>query len=93
MIDLEELFIENFNVNHLMLDLMDYIKKYDEILGIDTLEKFIIDEFNDNFMYDELFELFKERTDKEGLKETLEYMGHTFVDLDELEEKEREKFE
>ena len=87
MIDLRELFIENFNVNNLMIDLMDYVEKYEEILGITMLEKFMIDKFNDEFMYAELFDLFKERTDKEGLKETLEYMGHDFIDLDELKEK------
>lgn len=85
--DLKELFIENFNVNHLMLDLMDEVEQRDYILGTNLLEEFIISTFNSEFMYSELFDTFKERMNKEELKELLEYMGHTYVDLDELKEK------
>lgn len=85
--NLKELFIENFNVNHLMLDLMDEVEQRDYILGTNLLEEFIISTFNSEFMYSELFDTFKERMNKEELKELLEYMGHTYVDLDELKEK------
>lgn len=85
--NLKELFIENFNVNHLMLDLMDEVEQRDYTLGTNLLEEFIISTFNSEFMYSELFDTFKERMNKEELKELLEYMGHTYVDLDELKEK------
>lgn len=85
--NIKELFIENFNVNHLMLDLMDEVEQRDYILGTNLLEEFIISTFNSEFMYSELFDTFKERMNKEELKELLEYMGHTYVDLDELKEK------
>ena len=41
---------------------------------------------------DKFYELFKDEVDKEDLKVLLEDMGHDFVDLDELNEEEREKY-
>ena len=43
-------------------------------------------------MYGELFDLFGAYLDKETLQCLLEDMGHDFVDLDELDEEEREKY-
>jgi len=83
---LKELFIRNFNMEMVAVDLMDLID--DEVL-----EKYIFDEFNNNFMYGELYDLFKDEVgDKETLQCLLEDMGHDFVDLDELDEEEREKY-
>lgn len=85
--NLKDLFIENFNTNYLCIEFMNFIEEQDYNNGTDLLQQFMIQEFNSEFMYSELFDTFKERMDKEELKETLEYMGHTFVDLDELKEK------
>ena len=43
-------------------------------------------------MYGELFDIFSPYLDKETLQILLEDMGHDFVDLDELDEEEREKY-
>lgn len=85
--NLKDLFIENFNTNHLCIEFMNFIEEQDYNNGTDLLQQFMIQEFNSEFMYSELFDIFKERMNKEDLKELLQYMGHTFVDLDELKGK------
>lgn len=80
---IKERFIENFDTNKLSIDLIDLIDE-------DKLINYIIDEFNGSYMYGELFDLFNDYLDKETLKILLEYMHHDFIDLDELEDEERE---
>ena len=87
---LRDKFCENFKVNHLTLELMNLIEEID--VSGEVLENFINEKFGEDFMYGELYELFKDEVDKEDLKVLLEDMGHDFVDLDELDEEEREKY-
>lgn len=42
----------------------------------------IINIFNSNFMYGELWDLFKTKLNKKELKEILIRMGHDYIDLD-----------
>ena len=41
---------------------------------------------------DKFYKYFKVKMSKEDLKSLLENMGHDFVDLDELDKEEREKY-
>lgn len=82
---IQDLFIQNFNMEMVAQDLMGLIDE-------ETLNDYMIEEFNKNFSYGELYDLFKEYVDKETLEVILEDMGHNFVDLDELEEEEKEKY-
>jgi hypothetical protein len=83
-------FNEEFNVNHICLDLMGLIDEID--MTYEVLDDYIANEFNDNFTYGELYDLFKDYLSKDKLKTLLEYLGHDFVDLDELDEEEKEKY-
>jgi len=83
--DLRNLFIQNYNMELVALDLMDLID--DEVL-----EKFMLEKFSEDFMYGELFDIFSQYLDKETLQCLLEDMGFDFVDLDELDEEEKEKY-
>ena len=78
--DLRNLFIQNYNMELVALDLMDLID--DEVL----------EKFSEDFMYGELFDIFSQYLDKETLQCLLEDMGFNFVDLDELDEEEKEKY-
>ena len=62
-----------------------------ELIDNEVLENFIKEMFAENFMYGELFDIFKEYLDKETLQCLLEDMGFDFVDLDELGDEEKEK--
>lgn len=83
-------FNEEFNVNNICLDLMGLIDEID--MTYEVLDNYIANEFNDNFTYGELYDLFKDYLSKDKLKILLEYLGHDFVELDELDEEEREKY-
>ena len=83
-------FNEEFNVNNISLDLMGLIDEID--MTYEVLDNYIANEFNDNFTYGELYDLFKDYLNKDKLKILLEYLGHDFVDLDELNEEEKEKY-
>ena len=87
---LRQKFIENYNMEMVAVELMDLIEEID--MTGEVLENFINEKFGEDFMYGELYELFKDEVDKEDLKVLLEDMGHDFVDLDELNEEEREKY-
>lgn len=87
---LRQKFIENYNMEMVAVELMNLIEKID--MTGEVLENFINEKFGEDFMYGELYELFKDEVDKEDLKVLLEDMGHDFVDLDELDEEEREKY-
>ena len=87
---LRQKFIENYNMEMVAVELMNLIEEIDTTGEV--LEKFINEKFGEDFMYGELYELFKNEVDKEDLKVLLEDMGHDFVDLDELDEEEREKY-
>ena len=87
---LRQKFIENYNMEMVAVELMNLIEEID--MTGEVLENFINEKFGEGFMYGELYELFKDEVDKEDLKVLLEDMGHDFVDLDELDEEEREKY-
>ena len=87
---LRQKFIENYNMEMVAVELMNLIEKID--MTVEVLENFINEKFGEDFMYGELYELFKDELHKEDLKVLLEDMGHDFVDLDELDEEEREKY-
>ena len=80
---LRDKFYENFKVNELTLETMD--------LG-NVLDDFICGQFKENCTYGEIYDIFNNEMCKEDLKVLLEDMGHDFVDLDELDEEEREKY-
>ena len=87
---LRQKFIENYNMEMVAVELMNLIEEID--MTGEVLENFINEKFGEDFMYGELYELFKDEVDKEDLKVLLESMGHDFVDLDELSEEEKEKY-
>lgn len=87
---LRQKFIENYNMEMVAFELMNLIEENDTTGEV--LENFINEKFGEDFMYGELYELFKDEVDKEDLKVLLEDMGHDFVDLDELDEEEKEKY-
>ena len=87
---LRQKFIENYNMEMVAVELMNLIEEID--MTGEVLENFINEKFGEDFMYGELYELFKDEVDKEDLKVLLEDMGHDFVDLDEIDEEEREKY-
>ena len=87
---LRQKFIENYNMEMVAVELMNLIEEID--MTEEVLENFINKKFGEDFMYGELYELFKDEVDKEDLKVLLEDMGHDFVDLDELDEEEKEKY-
>ena len=87
---LRQKFIENYNMEMVAVELMNLIEEID--MTGEVLENFINEKFGEDFMYGELYELFKDEVDKEDLKVLLEDMGHDFVDLDELDEEEKEKY-
>ena len=87
---LRQKFIENYNMEMVAVELMNLIEEND--MTGEVLENFINEKFGEDFMYGELYELFKDEVDKEDLKVLLEDMGHDFVDLDELDEEEKERY-
>ena len=87
---LRDKFCENFKVNHLTLELMNLIEEID--VSGEVLENFINEKFGEDFMYGEIYDIFKDEMSKEDLKSLLKNMGHDFIDLDELDEEEREKY-
>lgn len=87
---LRQKFIENYNMEMVAVELMNLIEENDTTGEV--LENFINEKFGEDFMYGELYELFKDEVDKEDLKVLLEDMGHDFIDLDELSEEEKEKY-
>lgn len=82
---IKQKFIEQFNMERVARDLMNMIDE-------DKLLNYIYEEFGDNFMYGELYDLFKNELSKEDLQCLLEEMGFDFVDLDELDEEEKDKY-
>lgn len=87
---LRQKFIENYNMEMVAVELMDLIEEID--MTGEVLDNFINEKFGEDFMYGELYELFRNEVDKEDLKVLLEDMGHDFVDLDELDEEEKERY-
>lgn len=87
---LRDKFCENFKVNHLTLELMNLIEEID--VSGEVLENFINEKFREDFMYGEIYDIFKDEVSKEDLKSLLKNMGHDFVDLDELDEEERDNY-
>ena len=73
---LKQVFIKEFNMAMVAEDLLGMMKPK-------QLEQYIIDKFNENFMYGELYDLFmRETKNKDQTRLLLTKMGHDFVDLD-----------
>lgn len=87
---LRQKFIENYNMEMVAFELMNLIEENDTTGEL--LENFINEKFGEDFMYGELYNLFKDEVDKADLESLLESMGFDFVDLDELSEEEKEKY-
>ena len=87
---LKRKFLEYFNMERIALDLMDLIEDID--MTCEVLDNFVYEKFNEEFMYGEIYDIFKDEMSKEDLQCLLEDMGHDFVDLDELDEEERKKY-
>ena len=87
---LKSSFMQNFYMERVATDLMDLVEEID--MTGEVLENYMTEEFNDNFTYGELYDLFKNQMNKADLESLLESMGHDFVDLDELSEEEKEKY-
>ena len=84
--NLEALFVKYFNMERVVYDLMD-------LIDIEVLENYILKEFNDNFSYGELFDLFKNDIgDMQIVESILKDMGHDFINLDKLSDKQKEKY-
>ena len=79
-----------FNVTHI---LMETFIENSNLKNISS-EKYIIDFFNDNFMYGELYDIFSKKVkSKIQLKYILNtVLGHDFIDLDMLTETERDYY-
>lgn len=82
---LRQKFYEQFNLEMCASDIMDLVDEQD-------LQDYIFEQFKNSFMYGELFELFKDELNEEELESLLEDMGYDYVNLDELDEEEREKY-
>ena len=84
---IKEKFVENFNVNRISLELMDLIEE-------NKLKEYIYNQFKDNFMYGELYYIFKNSNllNNTELKNIMEEIGHEFVDIDKLPKEEKEKY-
>ena len=87
---LRQKFIENYNMEMVAFELMNLIEENDTTGEV--LENFINEKFGKDFMYGELYDLFKDEVDKADLESLLESMGFDFVDLDKLSEEEKEKY-
>lgn len=87
---LRQKFIENYNMEMVAFELMNLIEENDTTGKV--LENFINEKFGEDFMYGELYDLFKDEVDKADLESLLESMGFDFVDLDELSEEEKERY-
>ena len=87
---LRQKFIENYNMEMIAFELMNLIEENDTTGEV--LENFINEKFGEDFMYGELYDLFKDEVDKADLESLLESMGFDFVDLDKLSEEEKEKY-
>ena len=62
---LRQKFIENYNMEMVAFELMNLIEENDTTGEV--LENFINEKFGEDFMYGELYELFKDEVDKEDL--------------------------
>ena len=87
---LKSSFMQNFYMERVATDLMDLVEEID--MTGEVLENYMTEEFNDNFTYGELYDLFENQMNKADLESLLESMGYDFVDLDELSEEEKEKY-
>ena len=74
----KRVFIQNFNMERVASELLNMIQE-------DKLYKFIIRQFNENFTYEELYNLFKNDMNDEDLQCLLEEMGHDFKVVEENE--------
>lgn len=74
----KRVFIQNFNMERVASELLDMIQE-------DELYEFIIRQFNENFTYEELYNLFKNDMNDEDLQYLLEEMGHNFKVVEENE--------
>jgi hypothetical protein len=74
----KRVFIQNFNMERVASELLDMIQE-------DELYEFIIRQFNENFTYEELYNLFKNDMNDKDLQHLLEEIGHNFKVVEENE--------
>ena len=74
----KRVFIQNFNMERIASELLDMVEE-------NELYEFIIRQFNENFTYEELYNLFKNDMNDEDLQYLLEEMGHDFKVVEENE--------
>jgi len=82
---LRQKFYEHFNLERCASDIMDMVDEQD-------LQNYICEQFGDSFMYGELFDIFKDELSEEDLQGFLEDLGFEYINLDELDEEERQKY-
>lgn len=82
---LKQKFIEEFNIEILIDEVLDSIEE-------NKLKKYIYNKFEENFIYGEIYNCFKNELSKEDLKILLEDMGNDFIDLDNLKEEKTKYF-
>lgn len=84
---LKQMFIQEFNPQRVIYDLIDMIDK-------DKLKRYIYKEFKENIMYGEIYRIFKDsgELNDEDLQYILEDMGFSYVDIDELSDEEKENY-
>lgn len=82
---LKQKFIEEFNIEILIDEVLDLIEE-------NKLKKYIYNKFKENFIYEEIYNCFKNELSKEDLKILLEDMGNDFIDLDNLKEEKTKYF-
>ena len=82
---LRQKFYQEFDLERCASDIMDLVDEQ-------KLQDYIFEQFKNSFMYGELFDLFKDELNEEELESLLEDIGFDYVNLDELDEEEREKY-
>lgn len=84
---LKTMFIQEFNVNNITIDLLDMIEE-------NKLKAYIYRQFKENIMYGEIFRIFKDSglINDNMLKFILEDMGFDFINIDEIPKEEAENY-
>lgn len=84
---LKQKFVEEFNPERVIWDLLNLIDE-------DKLLEYLLEKFKNEFSYEEVYHLFKNcgELNEEDLQILLENMGYDYVNIDELDEEEREKY-
>lgn len=84
---LKTMFIQEFNVNNIGIELLDIVEE-------NKLKDYIYRQFKENIMYGEIFRIFKDSglISENMLQFILEDMGFDFINIDELSQEETENY-